>query len=169
MMAAVLAQAPAPALQLEWSAPPQCPSREAVLASIERRLGSSPRGESISARVTLVEQGGVFRLSIETQGGAKRELLGPSCSELAEAGALILALLIDPLLLSRPPAAPEQTPAPEPAPGSFSALLGVSGVADWGALPSLAAGWHASLLLDVRAFHLEAFGGTFASQHLSTA
>jgi hypothetical protein len=165
LLAAVVAQAPV--VELEWSAPPDCPQRDVVLASVQRRLGASPPAPALQARVTLVEEEGQFLLALETQ-GARRELKGPSCAELAEAGALILALLVDPLLLSRPP--PPETPAaPVEPPRSFSALLGVSGVADYGALPSIAAGWHASLLLDIRAVHLEAFGGTFASQTLPTA
>jgi hypothetical protein len=167
LLAAVLAQSPV--LELEWTAPPECPQRDTVLASVQRRLGASPPAPSLQARVTLVEQEGEFLLALETQ-GARRELKGPSCAELAEAGALILALLIDPMLLSRPPPPPQQAPAaPAEPPRAFSALLGISGVADYGALPSIAAGWHASLLLDVRAFHLEAFGGTFVSQQLPNA
>jgi hypothetical protein len=167
LLAAVVAQAPV--VELEWSAPPDCPQRDVVLASVQRRLGASPPAPALQASVTLVEQDGQFLLALETQ-GARRELKGPSCAELAEAGALILALLVDPMLLSRPPPPPPEAPvAPAQPPRAFSALLGVSGVADYGALPSIAAGWHASLLLDVRAFHLEAFGGTFASQPLPTA
>jgi hypothetical protein len=37
LAAAVLAQTPA--LELEWDAPPPCPQRDAVLASVSRRLG----------------------------------------------------------------------------------------------------------------------------------
>src|SRR5262249_17794379 len=57
LLAAMLAQAPT--VELEWSAPDSCPPREAVLASVQRRLGASPEARPIEAHVTLFESDGL--------------------------------------------------------------------------------------------------------------
>jgi hypothetical protein len=168
LLTAALAQAPD--FHLTWTAPEGCPQRDEVLASVQRKLKRPPDALDVRGTITLLE--GVYRLELESSLG-RREIVGPSCVELAEAGALIVALLLDPMLLSRPE--PEaKPPPPEPAPPPpvsppLALEVGVAGVADRGALPSVAAGWHALLALDYGALRLEAFGGTFASQAVVSA
>lgn len=168
LLTAALAQAPD--FNLAWSAPFGCPQRDEVLALVQQRLKRAP--EALDMRGTIAFADGVYRLVLESPLG-RREIVGPSCAELTQAGALIIALLLDPMLLSRPE--PEALPAPQapapppPPPQALGLEVGVAGVADRGALPSVAAGWHASLSLDYGVLRLEAFGGTFAAQTVPAA
>jgi hypothetical protein len=136
------------ALSLSWSTAPSCPDREAVLLRVGSLLGSSPAAsEPISAAgtITAVPSGG-YSLELETtQLGQthRRTLAAPTCEELSDAGALIVALAVDPKLVvpassnhdaqfepspsqssgsaketsvTAPPGAPPPDPAPPPTP-----------------------------------------------------
>jgi hypothetical protein len=111
-------------LSLIWSTAPSCPDREAVLLRVRSLLGSSPAtSEPIGAAgvITAVPSGG-YSLELETtQLGQthRRTLAAPTCEELSDAGALIVALAVDPKLVvseSSPLAAP-----PEPSPSQSTA------------------------------------------------
>ncbi len=126
-------------LELEWRAPPGCDERERVLAAVERLLGASPRAESPEAleafaSVTRTASGG-WHLLLSVKHGEQslaRKLDAASCPELVDAAALILALALDPDLLSRArpekePDVPRQEPvslppAPERAPAPTAAV-----------------------------------------------
>lgn len=131
----------------EWHAPPECPSRAAVLERVERLVGHTAQPASaidaaIQARVERVDSG-EWQLGFDSSGGtaAERRVLGRSCEEVADAAALLVALLVDPLIASRTvdatvvptdsaPApiaetrleqpAPERAPAHTPTPASGS-------------------------------------------------
>jgi hypothetical protein len=106
------------ALRLEWSAPGGCPNGIEVLERIETLLGARVadlRAEPISAKgkVTQIEPLR-FALELETHQRDQRfvrSMQAPSCAELSDAGALVLALAIDPTLAERQArAADEQVP-----------------------------------------------------------
>ena len=116
------------ALRLEWSAPGGCPNAVEVVERIEALLG---------ARVTdlapepIVARGKVrqleplrYELELETHQRDQRfarSMQAPSCAELSDAGALVLALAIDPTLAERRARAAQEistepsTPPAEPA------------------------------------------------------
>ncbi len=107
-------------VQLSWSAPAGCPSRDEVLA----RLPADLEGDAAAA-VLATPTG--FSLELKV-GGATRVLETPTCDEAADAAVFLVRLGL------RPPAPePEPEPAPpppapaEPAPAHWS--LGVSGLA----------------------------------------
>lgn len=88
-------------LALEWSAPPECPDRDTVVARVQERLGK-PRSSakhivSAHARVTKAEAKPRYRLELSIVGDATttRTLSGEDCSHLVDAAALILALDIE--------------------------------------------------------------------------
>lgn len=104
---------------LRWSAPSGCPGGDKVLSEIDRLLGERgarpPKPIQATATVAQDEHGG-FRVHLETQGDGEarvREVRGASCAAIADATALILALMIDPAAVAeRDPAAPAPPPAP---------------------------------------------------------
>jgi hypothetical protein len=85
----------AEALTLAWDAPAEvCPSREQVLAEVERLVTLQP-SKPLDARVALraTIDGYVAELSL---GARQRSLSGHSCRDVAAAAIVILALAIDP-------------------------------------------------------------------------
>lgn len=102
---------------LDWSAPPDCPSGEEVLEEVNRLLGTRPETNESVLRVTAIvkrKESGPFvvRLEIPSPEGPRiREVSAVSCSALAQATALILALMIDPdAALTDPPPSASTTP-----------------------------------------------------------
>lgn len=115
---AASARAEAP-LDLSWTAPPSCPSREAIIAEVERLLASrAPRSSRVTARATITKARADYHLRMVVQGAngeRARALDAPTCEELCDAAALILAIAIDPSAAD-PPAKPSPAPAPSIAP-----------------------------------------------------
>jgi hypothetical protein len=106
-------------LLLQWVAPAECPTREDVVRDVVRLLGPTPTSaEPLTARAHLSRSAdGRWHGRIETPGpsGGTRTLDAPSCKALADATALVLALRINPRILTNPP--PEApTPPPTAAP-----------------------------------------------------
>jgi hypothetical protein len=142
---------------LTWIAPSECPGRDIVEREIAVAGGPSASRDVVAdANVERVSDR-VWRLRLATQiDGVKNErwLEAPSCAELAEAAALVLALdagteertprSAEPEAPA-PPIATEDAP-PERAPGSAARwfAVGVSGGIDVGALASPALGVGAS-------------------------
>jgi hypothetical protein len=95
---------PAAALTLSWDAPPECPSRDAVLASIRKHLERNwdPDREALQpphARALVTRRGARYRLEIALQvpqAEMQRVLSAKSCVALAEAAAFLIALAIEP-------------------------------------------------------------------------
>lgn len=116
---------PAPAQDMErvalrWSAPEGCPAAGVVTAEVDRLLAGSParppRPVEVSASVSR-DDVGAFRVRLETPGDGAirvREVKGASCAAVADAAALIIALMIDPSAAAA--AGPRPGPAPLPAP-----------------------------------------------------
>lgn len=109
-----------PPLSLSWRAPEGCPSRETVLAEVTRLLGRDHARSSIQAEATVDKSGDGHRLRVILRGDKTprvRELTAPTCEELGDAAALILALAIDPsAVASAPPRAVESDAGAPPSP-----------------------------------------------------
>ena len=146
-------------LTLSWQAPAGCPSRGQVSGEIARLLGGEirvPQGGDITARA-VVEHGPTWSLAMDTELAGRpgrRSLEAASCQDLANAAALIVALMIDPdavaahattpqpVAAPAPPAAepPAMDPALESKPRAVEYLLGVHAAGSYGTLPSVDVG-----------------------------
>lgn len=117
------ASAETPRVTLRWTAPEGCPAGTRVVAEVDRLLGGAgarpPKPLDVIATVTADASAGL-NVHIETagEGGTRvRELHAASCDALADATALILALMIDPAAVtSAPPPPAPPPPPPRPAP-----------------------------------------------------
>ena len=115
---------PEPLLDLAWSAPEECPSRDHLVARVGELVGAPPPGHHTLAargRVTSLpaKEGASYRLELLVGGSqVPRTMNGSDCSRLADAAALILALDIDPEALAH---GPRDAPSPEPPPPALSA------------------------------------------------
>lgn len=147
-------------LRLTWDAPPGCPDLANQRDEIRRRIGASGRTPSTPViahgAIRAAPSGGyelLLRTSVDgTQG--ERLLAGNDCHQLAEAAALVLALLINPdgassepeprlaVTVPSPPSPPASPVAARPRPGLG---VGIGGVWATGVLPSAAAGLSASV------------------------
>jgi hypothetical protein len=144
-------------LELAWRAPESCPSLAEERAEIHRRVGEvdTPVPKLISAEVEIrAAAAGGYLLSVQTRVGTstgERVLSGPDCRQLAEAAALLLALLInpkatlDPEPAKVPPPPVPSTPPPPPAPERSGLGCGIEAVFARGVLPGLAEGMAARI------------------------
>lgn len=114
-------------LSLQWLAPAGCPERDAVVARVHRLLGDARAAEPLTARGVVTERAGRYRLALSTQTGDShgvRSLNAPSCTDLLEPAALVLALAIDPDAVSRAsnaePPLDDLAPPPASPPTSFA-------------------------------------------------
>lgn len=152
---------------LDWAAPATCPSGAEVRAQTLRLLGGKPRPlpggtPRIRARV---EAGLAWRVVIESGAGPtlrRRLLEANSCAGLADATALIVALMIDPDAVAAARPGPSPAPAPpsppepaQPARRATRLALAVLGVSHLGILPSLDLGAGASLAIVRAAWRFE--------------
>lgn len=113
-LSAGLAEA-APRYTLEWEAPSGCPDAEAARASIDALLDEAPEsGVPLHATVRITAFAGGHRLALRlSQAEGVREIEAPTCAELAETATVIVAIAIDPGVLTRAAAEAEVEP-PEP-------------------------------------------------------
>src|SRR5262249_38230812 len=108
----------------------ECPSRDAVLAEVQRVLGSSRGIDADMARADVSRdgvQGWHASLRVEARGATtKREFDAESCSAIAAATAVILAVVTEDSA-GEAARAPEPPPPPPPSPesseGSLPSLL----------------------------------------------
>jgi hypothetical protein len=166
-------QAPSPVpLDFTWTAPEACPTREAVIAELNRAVDAGGKElPPLTAQATVQQDGTAWRLELFTEMDGRRGsrvLQADSCEGLARAATLVLALTLGEGLARRqqaeaeakaapPPKPPEPPPAPpaEPTPATRSATTALA----WAALsggtdplgelgPGLALGlaWQPSLL-----------------------
>jgi len=151
LLASDLAPPSDPPIDLEWTAPAQCPDRAFVLAETQALLGKvapAAPGRRLTARGALLKDGELWRLHLVVDGGegpAERDLADESCSRLAQAASLVLGLWLasPPVPAAAPPTRREEIPprrffaravlggdlgtlrAPSPGPGvAVGALLG---------------------------------------------
>src|SRR5262249_7336827 len=109
---------PRPTVDLTWSGPEECPSGDEVLSSAGRLLSKFDSTEPpLVAHGNVVTEPGGLRLELDTWPGDRlyrRTIHAPSCSQLADAAALILALLIDPGLRNDPTIPADVLPPRQP-------------------------------------------------------
>lgn len=116
ILLAAPARAEAPALKLTWRAPAGCPSSDAVRDAATRTASDrAAKASSLEAdaRVERLERAGRWRVTLRTRRGdatGERSIEAASCSALADATAVVLALA-----LVSPDAAPEAATADVPA------------------------------------------------------
>jgi len=142
------------ALTFSWQAPAGCPSRDNLRVEIARLLGGDIRirqGGDIKARA-VVTHGQTWSLAIETELAGRpgqRSIDAASCQDLADATALIIALMIDPDAVAAhatPPKPILATPAvetgsaPPRKPRSVENLVDIHAAGSYGILPSVDVG-----------------------------
>lgn len=168
---------PSDNVALEVAVPPNCPSEQALLDSLDSLLGSDFETDTrLQAEVHITQSGlGDWGLELRyrTSSGSSdsRQLRGETCAAVSEAAALVLALALNPRALSKPEPKPqpdpEQTPlaqADEPAvePSSSGVRLapsvGVLGVFDTALMPESSGGVGAHLGLRIGLFELRVRG-----------
>ena len=121
----VLAGTPAPPVVLQWSAPPdECPDAAYVLAEVRRLIGDEPTSVTVAAKAKVTHLGEAkWRVELTTLVGAdpssvgRRTLDATSCRSLADATALLIALVVSPDRVGAPkapPAPPAVPPKPPP-------------------------------------------------------
>lgn len=126
-------QVPAPPeVPVRWTAPAECPDRDALLVAVARRLGRPLADEArVDGRVTGDRSRGyVLHLELSAGGrGEVRDVQDPSCAALAEAAALrvvaaIEAPVVPPVPVPEPAEpGPEPQPGPDPQPGPEEAVV----------------------------------------------
>ena len=133
---ALVAGAPATAgerLALRWTAPEGCPDAASVERAVSRLVGESAQADQpLEVVATVSAQGDEWEVVLELAGTSRRVLRGRTCAAVADAAALIIALIIDPLAIAQPP--PAAAPPPPPPQPARAWRLGARGGLDWGAL-----------------------------------
>ena len=139
----------------------------------------------ISAQIEIrASAAGSFQLSLRTKIGetsGERDLTGPDCRQLADAAALVLALLINPNA-SVDSGTPREVPPPMPVPAAQSSVLpaadlgetarfalGIEAVLAGGVLPGMAEGLAARMFFQHGPMVLGARAGGFFPQDQSAA
>ena len=95
---AVRAEADPQGLSLAWEAPPECPSRAAVLRAVSDARGDAAGARPLDVAVTVRRAGARWRAAVRTRGDAQegeRALEARSCARLSQAVALVVALAMD--------------------------------------------------------------------------
>lgn len=143
-----------PAVDVAWLAPEGCPTASAVQTQIDALLGAAAAARAVEdlAVRAVVEQGTRWLVTIETRragSSGHRSLEAATCQGLADATALIVALMIDPAAVAArtekpprepPPAAsppPVAAPTPVSVPRSTFGLVGLAGVGHVGVVPAV--------------------------------
>ena len=140
-------------IALTWIAPPECPAHDEVLLEITPSLrGSSTSGTQVSARaqVTRDDRGG-WHADLDVTAGAAhsaRTLDADSCNAIAQATALIIALVLTRQTPTESIAPARPTPGPAPSllpevPASrarWQLAMAASAALDVGTLPAPAPG-----------------------------
>jgi hypothetical protein len=150
--------------ELTWLAPAGCPTAEEVRSEIDRLLGSPAHAPAIGELNVRASVGHESRwlVTLETTLATRsghRTISATSCQGLANATALIVALMIDPDAVAAHSRSPEKEPlapapvvepAPSPARPNAPArktflLAGLGATGHWGVLPSPDLGVDASV------------------------
>jgi hypothetical protein len=110
-------------IEVEWTAPAGCPTREEIVAEVDRLLGGRPHAGkrmAVRAEARVEEPGWVLEMVIrDDSGSGERRVAGATCGEVGNAAALIIALAFDPKAVEATMAAGDAgapQPLPEPPP-----------------------------------------------------
>lgn len=121
-------------LELRWEAPPACPTEAEVRDRIGAYLGRDEFDETlddvrVEGRVESM-RGDAWALTVEVRVGeetVRRRVEAPRCADTRDAAALIIAVALDPLRVSREAPPPALEPAaPEPVSPTSSPSLPAS-------------------------------------------
>jgi hypothetical protein len=165
------------AFALTWDAPPECPPQSRVKSEVARLLGGSipaPQGGVVEARAAVAKEK-EWSVQLTTRTGdqiGRRAIQAASCQDLADATALIVALMIDPAAVEahagaakveRRPEPPSPTvlvppPVASPAGHPIDVLAGIHGQASLGILPGVDVGIGAGFGMSGRRWRVEARG-----------
>jgi len=148
-------------VEITWLAPEGCPTQGALHAQIDELLGGvadERAGEDLTVRAK-VEHGALWLVTIETRKAASeghRTIQASNCQGLANATALIVALMIDPDAVAAradkttasapsppppsPPSVVEVAPPAPSAPRRTFGLMGIALAANLGVLPAVDVG-----------------------------
>lgn len=91
--------AAAQVVEVQWSAPRECPGRELVLDMVQARARARQAAEPLHAQATVTRDGAGYRLELELEsrgGHARRSLHNAQCGALAEAAAVLIVLALEP-------------------------------------------------------------------------
>lgn len=108
---AVAASARVAIAGVAWDAPPECGNAAELAVRVAAQLGRSVGIDEVTARATVVADGGAYRATVQLGDDEARVLTGASCAEVTDAIALILALAIRD---APPPPPPSVLPQPPP-------------------------------------------------------
>lgn len=103
--------------ELQWDAPEACPGADDFSAALADLLGDPAALErtSVHVQVRIEPQTDAWALHLQI-GEGSRDLVAPSCDELAATAAFLVAIAIDPRVLGRaPPTTVPRRAPPEPA------------------------------------------------------
>lgn len=94
---------PPASIELEYSAPAGCPSKERVRRELQRLLASSAVSSPIESEIVVVERRGRFELSLTLHSpvSGERTISHARCALAVRAAALIVAISIDPDVATR--------------------------------------------------------------------
>lgn len=155
--------------ELTWQVPPGCPSATEVTREIEELVATSAASAAVPivANASVASDRGGFALTLalrDTEGTHFRRIDAPTCDELGHAAALVVALAIDPALLSThvdpggavspvPPLLPANLQAsnnmPQAAPGSPPPYFSAAQTALPAASPTRSLLWRLGLIESV--------------------
>lgn len=177
------ARADAEGVTLAWTAPAECPDRARVLAKIDRLAPASARLRvRVDATVTRDERGYRVALVTEADGArGERALEAATCASLADATAVIVAMMLDPasaaagqasapvasVAASPPPSeSSEAPPVPEaPAPDRrVAGVLMAGGALDSGLGPGTKVGVMVGGGVTIDRLRLDVVGSSFAGR-----
>ena len=159
---ALAAEPAASRLRLEWHAPAGCPDREQAHAAIAAALGKSrPARETPAVVRVQIAQRADGRWNVDiwmygAGGSGERSFIGASCTHVAEAAALIVAMALDPTAAAargESDAAAAREGASTETSAGLSAGLRLS--ADAGSLPEPSAGAALVLGLELARLHAQ--------------
>lgn len=180
------AESPDLPVELEWSAPKQCPSREGVLERVQRvAIVADSDRLRIDVSATITSRDSAFELVIVVrEDGVEdaRTARSTKCEALADAAAIIIATALNSSRNATPPSAPsppslalttapmrETTKAPlrEPPAAEFrhAAIgIGLAALFDFGTLPRPTSAVEANVALELERYRIGLAGALFRQE-----
>ncbi|MBT8494314.1 MAG: hypothetical protein KJO07_14765, partial [Deltaproteobacteria bacterium] len=158
-------------VQIEaWTAPDQCPSKQALLDAVAAELEAAPPTElgELKVKIAITKNASGFRLRLVLGAeGQSREVSGATCGAVIVAAALTLAMALEvaddagapPVEVEAPPSLAPAAPAPEVVyrrrPTAMSAAVRLGWLLEAGLLPGLASGIELGTGIEVSAWRID--------------